>query len=167
MKIYKMICVIIALLMLGGCGKIDSEVLSYAERPFCAEVKGQMHGLDFSASVQVSARNEDGGRNIRIQFVSPESLRGIVVTNDGKESRVDLDGVSLKDSAAEGWMLAAQLLIPQGQVVSIKSAEQDPHTAVVLLDSKQTIIIDVNTGAPLEAAIDGTYVKVTRFESTE
>ena len=169
MRIRKIICVIIALLVLSGCGKIDSEVLSYAERPFRASVQGQMNGLDFCADVEVSAPNESGERNIRIRFMSPESLRGIVVTHDGKRLGVEADGVSIHDSAAQGWLIAAQLLIPRGQVVSIKSSEDNPRTATVVLDSKQTIIIDVNTGAPLEAAADGAsaHIWVTRFESEE
>ncbi len=170
MRIHKIICVIIALLMLCGCGDIDSSVLSYAERAFCADVEGQVDGLDFVARVQVSAPSEDGTRDVRIEFSSPESLRGIVVTKDAEGTTVSLGGVALSNATAGGWLIIAQLLIPEGQVVSIKKAEGEAATATVALDSKQTIVIDLNTGAPLEAAVDGVRsarVKVMRFEPVE
>ena len=170
MRIHKIICVFVAVLMLAGCSEIDADVLSYAERAFRADVEGQMDGLDFAAEVQVSAADESGARNIRIEFSSPESLRGVVVTKEAEGTSISLDGTVISDAAAQGWLIIAQLLIPEGQVVSIKKSEGEFVTATVALDSKQTIVIDLNTGAPLEASVDGArsaFVRVTRFEYVE
>lgn len=182
MRIRKIVCVIIALLTLCGCGSIDSSVLNYAERSFCADVEGQVDGLDFAARVQVSAPGEDNThtaqktqsvrsvRSVRVEFSSPESLRGIVVTKGAEGTSISLDGTVISDAAAQGWLIIAQLLIPEGQVVSIKKSEGEIVTATVALDSKQTIVIDLNTGAPLEASVDGArsaFVRVTRFEYVE
>lgn len=188
MRIRKIVCVIIALLTLCGCGSIDSSVLNYAERSFCADVEGQVDGLDFAARVQVSAPGEDNTqtaqktqsvqkpqsvrsvRSVRVEFSSPESLRGIVVTKGAEGTSISLDGTVISDAAAQGWLIIAQLLIPEGQVVSIKKSEGETATATVALDSKQTIVIDLNTGAPLEASVDGArsaFVRVTRFEYVE
>ena len=191
MRIRKIVCVIIALLTLCGCGSVDSSVLNYAERSFCADVEGQVDGLDFAARVQVSAPGEDNThtaqtahtaqsaqkpqsvrsvRSVRVEFSSPESLRGIVVTKGAEGTSISLDGTVISDAAAQGWLIIAQLLIPEGQVVSIKKSEGETATATVALDSKQTIVIDLNTGAPLEASVDGArsaFVRVTRFEYVE
>ena len=168
MRIRKIVCVIIALLTLCGCGSIDSSVLNYAEHAFCADVEGQVDGIDFSARVQVSSADENGARSIRMEFSSPENLCGIVVTKDAEGTSISLDGINISDAAAQGWLVIAQLLVPEGQVVSIKNSEQG--TATVALDSKQIIVIDLNTGAPLEVSLDGArsvFVRVTRFESGE
>ena len=170
MRIHKIICVIIALLMLCGCSSIDSSALNYAERAFCADVEGEVDGIDFTACVQVSAPSENNTRDVRVEFSAPESLRGIVVTEDAAGTNISLGGVAIPNATAGGWLVIAQLLIPRGQVVSIKRTDEDAATATVALDSKQTIVIDLNTGAPLEAAIDGARsarIKVTRFEPVE
>lgn len=167
MRIRKIVCVIIVLLTLCGCGKIDGSVLSYAEHAFCADIEGQVDGLEIAARVQVSARDETGARDVKIEFLSPKSLEGITVTGDSDGTGISLEGINVADAGQE-WLLAARLLIPEGQVVSIKNSEQG--IATVALDSKQTIIIDLNTGAPLEASIDGVRsarVRVTRFEYAE
>ena len=168
MRIRKIVCVIIALLTLCGCGKIDGSVLNYAEHAFCADVEGQVDGIDFAARVQVSSEDENGARAVRVEFSSPENLRGIVVTKGAEGTSISLDGITVSDAAARGWLVIAQLLVPEGQVVSIKNSEQG--IATVALDSKQNIVIDLNTGAPLEASFDGArsiLVRVTRFEYAE
>ena len=169
MRIRKIIFVITVLLMLSGCGRVDAEVLSYAEHSFCASVEGEADGLKFAAELQIGAPDERGERNVRLEFLSPQSLRGIVVTRDAQATNVSLDGVSIDNAAADGYLDVARSLIPRGQVVSIKKAD-DTAIATVALDSKQTIRIDLNTGAPLHAQMDGDRridVSVTRFEYIE
>ena len=167
MRKHKIICVIIVLFALSGCGSIDAGVLNYADHAFYADVEGMLNGLDFTARVQVGAPSEDNARSINIQFSSPESLDGIVVARDADGTTVSLDGVVITDAAAQGWLAVAHALIPAGQVVNIKKEEGNAAVATVALDSKQTIVIDLNTGAPLEATLDGVNVRVIRFEYTE
>ena len=101
MEIIKLISLLLLLsLVLCSCTSSGSSLLSYQQKSFRAHVILHLDALDVYATVTSFKEKE----HVTIEFTSPKTLAGIVVTKSGSETSVCLDGTKI--SSPELFRLA-------------------------------------------------------------
>lgn len=64
----------------GGCAtQTPPDYLAFLERAFAAEIRGERNGTAFSA--KISATPSADGVTVRVEYLTPDTLSGIVVTS--------------------------------------------------------------------------------------
>ena len=87
--------VVVLLSLLGeGCAPARSRA-DYLILGGTGEVQGEMSGVSFSAAIELSP----GGERVRVEYLSPASLCGIVLVSDGKTCEVTLGELSFSCEA--------------------------------------------------------------------
>lgn len=129
MEILKMIALLLgAVIVLSACSSGGEEPLGYQNGAFETEILITSNGMTVRAiftaeaprSVQSEATSgaeeEMSGRNVKITFADPPSLRGITASRqDGKVS-VLFDGTEITDAGVIGWLDVADLFSISGNV---------------------------------------------------
>ena len=126
-------------------------MLKYKDSPFVAEVSVSGGRIDFEAVFSISAPDGAGERDFSAEFLSPESLKGLVVSQSGGEAKITLGGKEFLSAESEILRLLelgriAEMLAPDGAVRSIKS--EGGLTAVAVGDI--TVYIDPASSLPVK-----------------
>lgn len=140
---------------LVSCSPKCQDVLKYKNTPFIAEVCSSGGRIAFEAIFSISAPYGGGERDFSVEFLSPESLKGLTVNQSGSEAKILLHGKEFLSAESELLRLldigkVAKMLAPDGAVRSIKS--EGGLTAVRV--EKITVYIDKESSLPVKM-IDG------------
>ncbi|MBQ9131163.1 MAG: hypothetical protein IJX62_01655 [Clostridia bacterium] len=90
------VCLAMICMIFGACGGRAPAYFAYRERDFFAEVRGQMNGVDFVATVRMQ-RLAEGGEALEVRYTAPEAMEGVTVS-----ALRDGDGVLRSASATMG-----------------------------------------------------------------
>ena len=110
----------------SACSRGRSDLLKYKDVPFTSTVSVSGGRIDFEAIFSISAPDGVGERNFSAEFLAPESLKGLVVSQVGGEAKIALGDKEFLSAESEILRLLdigkiAQMLAPDGAVRSIKS----------------------------------------------
>ncbi len=105
----KVLCIIICLLLLGGCGKdkiTDVEKEPLVISGFSAAVCTKLNDVEISADVKYAIHGE-----LELTVTSPETLKGTVITCKDGECEIAYDGISftLPDGELPNSMICTAL----------------------------------------------------------
>lgn len=137
------------------------------------KIEGERHGVPFSATLELGARDEAGLRDGSMTFTSPESLAGIGVSTAGGVWGVELDGISFSGLPAELLSAPLALMVESGEVsVAEKITSEDGSAQTRIVMQRETgsveFIIDSKSGLPVavrEKDADGDLIM--EFEITD
>ena len=154
------ICALLCVFCLFSCSKSIKDPLFYKEKAFFARVKASGLGGDFEAIFFVS---EDKS-SFSAELTSPQSLSGIVLSQEGSEMSISLGEKKFLEGESEilrGLKIGkiAEMLAPGGKVTAIKS--EGGLTAVTAGDVK--VYIDPKTSLPVAAESEGIVITVLDF----
>lgn len=142
-----------------SCASGGSDPLAYRSRPFSALVTVKAANAEFSANYSFSATEADGARQLSIELLSPESLRGLVLSSEDGKLQIFFEGAPLASVPASELvlpMLVARMLdptAPPSSVLRLRGGEcglplYQHLTAVTVGDT--VIYVDPETGLPLK-----------------
>ena len=113
MEIIKLLALLIgSVIILTSCAARPAPNLSYQEKPFRAHILCQSDEFSFGAiltSIPSSEEQSASGRDITLEFTSPETLCGIKVHKSGESVTVRLDGMEISAPHALCWLSLAEL----------------------------------------------------------
>ena len=104
------ILAVLAMVTATGCGARAEDYLAFRDGDFRAEVAGELCGIAFGALIE---RETGGAEEVRrVTFLSPQTLRGLVVTQTGGALTVEREGlvVGMETGQAEGLLTPLEAL---------------------------------------------------------
>ena len=140
------------LICLTACSHPKGDPLKYRSQDFCATVSVEIENTNFEAIFHVSAPAEDQSIGFKVDFIAPESLKGLSVVQDIEGFEILLGEEKYTDVLSSlMWELelgrAVRLLSPQEPIISVKSA--DGYTVITAKEA--TVYIDPTTSLPVKA----------------
>ena len=137
----------------SGWGSLD-----YLSEGGRAEVVGEMSGVAFSAVVEI-AKN---GERVRVVYLSPESLRGMVFVTEGETCEVFLGDVSFVCDLCEvaGFLRPATAFLQHGDANSV---QKDGENSVLTFPTGETLTLSPS-GTPISLNRDDIYLRVIWWE---
>ena len=140
------------LICLAACSSPKGDPLKYRSQGFSATVSVESERTKFDAIFHVSAPAEDQSIGFKVDFIAPESLKGLSISQDNEGVEILLGEEKYTDILSSlFWELelgkAVRLLSPQEPIISVKSI--DGYTVVT---TKEAIVyIDPATSLPQKA----------------
>ena len=144
---------------------------NYTESSFCAEIRWERDegdGESFWAKVFAGAPANDGqGRELRLEFLSPDEMQGISAEFDGERAflicgdvRAELHNQAILDAAR---------LLASGGSFSSRGATEVAGKELLLVERVcgneiSRIYIDKESGVPFRVVSEGLTVDVVWFE---
>ena len=156
----------LAVFFLGSCvGRIAPKRV-YTEEAFSCEVKWSMDGSEFCAVVEAGSKSDEG-REIKMKFLSPQSLSGISVSRSNGKMYIE-SGAVRAELHNDTRMRAADILCDEGSL-SYKGKALEGEREVVYAerrtgDREDRLYIDIETGAPVRIEADEISLAVVWFE---
>ncbi len=175
----------------SGCKKDGKSALydyfSFSDKAFSAELEGEINKVNFSAKITCQSPSDSSFgkspdsvsdnpsnntsekiRGIKLEFFSPDGLCGVVAERDesGKIS-VALNSpdseLIIEDSPVSGFFDIAELLLMNGEIISVTSADSVCSIKVSNNTAEAVFGFDEKTGMPLkvQGGIDGSEIKMT------
>lgn len=133
------------------------------------KIEGERHGVSFSATLDLGARDEAGLRDGSMTFTSPAPLEGLRVNTAGGVYSSELDGIAFSGTPAELLAAPLVLMVEVGEVSEAEkmtSEEGEAQTRIVM--GRVEFIIDSKSGLPVavrEKDADGDVIM--GFQITE
>ena len=125
-------------LFLAGCGTGGQEKrLAFLGKPLRAEIELEREGKSATAVIELGTA-EDGKRFMRLTFLSPKSLEGVVAEARGESLSLSLGETSFDAPEATAALLrAGELFSDTGVLLSVKRvrAEAESLTELVVSSS--------------------------------
>ncbi len=123
------------------------------------EVVGKMSGVEFSAVVELSG----GGEALRIEYLSPNSLQGLILRAEGGECEVKLGDVCFTCGVDEvaGFLRPVVAFLPQGDAETVQKMGEN---TVLTFPSGGTLTLSPK-GEPLSLEGEDIEVRVVWWES--
>jgi hypothetical protein len=161
-------------LLLAGCSLSGGEYLEYTGDAFSASIEGNIGGFIFTADVKIGApRASDGSsaplpRDLELIFRAPGTLSGVRAERKDGKITVTSGGMSIESSGAAGWLKAAELLIPDGNVNDVETINENgariAEIEIALEDGDILMIyVDCETGFPVRAVCKDIEILVAGF----
>ena len=166
----KRACVFLAVLLClsqSGCAVKGEDYLCYLKKGFCAEVRGELRGICFSAVIALVSEGE--GYCVGVRYLSPEALEGLEVSAvcdaegvpigvgrvllEGREGEIDATMV-------EGLLLPACAFLGRSEIAAIRYAE----TCCQLTLTDGTVLKLGEDGAPQSLQKEYMNVEVVWLE---
>ena len=145
-------------LLWSGCtpARSGTEYLTVGGR---GEVTGRMNGMEFSAVIELGKN----GENISVEYLSPTSLKGMVLTSDGENCEVNLGEVSFscKETEMSGLLLPATAFLAYGDA---KSVQKEGENTVLTFPTGGVLTLSPK-GEPISLSGEDIDVRVVWWES--
>ena len=157
---FLLLVVVLMSLLMFGCAPARSET-EYLKTGGSCEVSGQMSGMDFSAVVEIAV----GGERVRVEYLSPESLCGLVLTSDGETCEVQLGEMYFTCKAVDvvGFLRpATSFLQPQ----EASSVQKEGENTVFTFSTGEQLTLSAK-GEPLSLVGEDISMRVVWWQSTE
>ncbi len=155
---FLLLCVVVMSLLGFGCApaRSDRDYLTQGGR---GEVFGRLGEMEFSAVVELSER----GECVRVEYLSPESLRGLTLTAKGKGCEVRLGELCFSCSEEEvaGFLRPATAFLLYGDANSV---QKEGENTVLTFPSGSRLTLSPK-GEPLSILGEGTEVRVVWWQS--
>ncbi len=100
-----------------GCAPARSNA-SYLTHGGCGEVRGKMSGMDFCALIEVG----EGGERVRVEYLSPTSLCGLILVAEGETCAVSLGELHYTCNTSEvaGFLRPVTAFLPDDDIQSVQ-----------------------------------------------
>ena len=145
-------------LLLCGCtpARSGTEYLTVGGR---GEVTGRMNGMEFSAVIELGK----SGETVRVEYLTPTALDGIVVTSDRENCEVNLGEVSFSCEVTEmsGLLLPATAFFAYGDA---KSVQKEGGNTVLTYPSGSVLTLSPK-GEPISLSGEDIDVRVVWWQS--
>ena len=123
------------------------------------EVEGKLNGLAFSAVIELSG----GGEILRVEYISPTSLQGLILTAKGEECEVKLGDVCFTCSTEEvaGFLRPVTSFLPYGDA---KTVQREGENTVLTFPFGEKLTLSPK-GEPLSFFGEEIEMRVVWWES--
>ena len=140
-----------------GCAPVE-DTLDYLTVGGRAEVAGEMSGVAFSAVVEIAK----DGECVRVEYLSPESLKGMVFVTEGETCEVFLGDVSFVCDPCEvaGFLRPATAFLQHGDANSV---QKEGENRVLTFPTGETLTLS-SSGTPISLNRDDIYLRVIWWE---
>ena len=140
-----------------GCAPAGS-TLDYLTVGGRAEVAGEMSGVAFSAVVEI-AKN---GERVRVEYLSPASLKGMIFVTEGETCEVFLGDVSFVCDSCEvaGFLRPATAFLQHG---GANSVQKEGENRVLTFPTGETLTLSPS-GTPISLNRDDIHLRVIWWE---
>ena len=165
------VILLVVMLLLVSCSPSPPNYFAYTEQSLRAELRGKLHGNDFVALLELKhdPNGLKGGSHIRIEYLAPESMKGIMVlapldTGEGIFATATLGELSLRvlRESVAGWLLPADLLLALRDD-PIERVERREEGFFLTFEEGITLLVD-REGMPLALRSDAVDLKVVWWE---
>ena len=160
MKIRHFLLLVVVLMssLAVGCSPAGSE-MDYLAAGGRAEVTGVMNGLAFSAVIELSG----SGEILRVEYISPTSLQGLILTAKGEECEVKLGDVCFTCGTEEvtGFLRPVSVFLPQGDANTV---QKEGENTVLTFPCGGALTLSPE-GEPLSFAREDIEMRVVWWES--
>ncbi len=140
-----------------GCAPARSgmEYLSSGGR---GEVRGKMSGVEFSAVVEISSDGED----LRVEYLTPASLCGLILTARNEECEVKLGEVGFTCNVSEvaGFLRPVTAFLPQEEAATV---QREGENTVLTFPTGGTLTLSPK-GEPLSVTREDIDMRVVWWE---
>ena len=155
-----------ALLIFSSCFGRVAPKRTYTDEEFSCEVKWRMDGNEICAVVEAGGKCAEG-REIKMTFLSPQSLSGISVSRSNGKMYIE-SGAVRAELHNDTIMRAATLLCDEGSL-SYKGKALEGDREVVYAerrvgDRMDVLYLDLETGAPVRIDSGEISLVVVWFE---
>lgn len=153
-----LLSVVVLLSLLGeGCAPARSRA-DYLSLGGSGEVRGKMSGMEFSAVVELFP----GGESLRVEYLSPASLCGLVLVSDGKSCEVTVGELSFACHADEvsGFLRPVTAFL-QGE--SAASVQREGENTVLTFPTGEVLTLSPS-GAPISLMGEDMDLQVVWWE---
>ena len=143
-----------------GCAPARSG-MDYLASGGRGEVSGRMSGVEFAAVVEISS----GGENLRVEYLAPASLCGLILTANEEECEVKLGDVCFTCDVDEvsGFLRPVTAFLPQGDANSV---QKEGENTVLSFSADGTLTLSPS-GEPLSLVREDIDVRVVWWERGE
>ena len=140
-----------------GCAPAGS-TLDYLNVGGRAEVTGEMSGVAFSAVVEIA----ENGEHVRVEYLSPASLKGMVFVTEGETCEVFLGDVSFVCDPCEvaGFLRPATAFLQHG---GANSVQKEGENRVLTFPTGETLTLSPS-GTPISLNRDDIHLRVIWWE---
>ena len=145
-------------LLLVGCTPARSEA-DYIRTGGRGEVVGSLNGLEFTATIELGKN----GESVRVEYLSPASLCGVILVSDGERCEVHLGEVSFSCEASKmsGFLSPATAFLLYGDAKSVQKAGEN----TVLIFPSGSVLTLSPKGEPIALSGEDIDVRVVWWES--
>lgn len=159
MKIRHFLLLVVVLVSswIVGCAPARSG-MDYASEGGRGEVTGEMSGVEFSAVIEIGPNRD----YISVEYLSPTSLCGLMLTAKGEECEVKLGEVSFTCDTreVEGFLRPVTAFLPQEQANTV---QKEGENTVMTFPVGGTLILSP-TGDPISLSRGDIEVRVVWWE---
>ena len=131
---------------------------------FSAELAGELYGVSFCARLEVT--EEETGRKIRLEYLSPPALEGLILETVAGEEGVTLtlgeQRLETTAAAVAGWLLPAEALLLVGEEPPL-SVERNGEGSYRFVLPGETIFTVDPKGIPQSLSSPNICLSVLRF----
>ena len=140
-----------------GCAPAG-DTLDYLTVGGRAEVAGEMSGVAFSAVVEIAK----DGECVRVEYLSPASLKGMVFVIEGETCEVFLGDVSFVCDPCEvaGFLRPATAFLQHGDANSV---QKEGENRVLTFPTGETLTLSPS-GTPISLNRDDIHLRVIWWE---
>lgn len=123
------------------------------------EVVGSLNGMDFSAVIELGKN----GESVRVEYLSPTSLKGLILTSDKGTCEVRLGELcfSCEREEVEGFLLPATAFFAYGDA---KSVQKEGENTVLTFPTGSVLTLSPK-GEPLSLSSEKINARVLWWES--
>ena len=141
-----------------GCAPARSG-MDYLASGGRGEIVGEMNGMEICAVVDLGPN----GESVRVEYLSPNSLCGLVFSAEGEQCEVRLGEMSFVCGLTEvaGFLRPATVFLPQGDANSVQKEGEN----TCLTFSEGEVLTLSPKGEPLSFAREDLHLRVTWWQS--
>ncbi|MBQ8207176.1 MAG: hypothetical protein IJZ89_00375 [Clostridia bacterium] len=147
------------------------DCLSYQEKAFEGEFEVILKDITFSVAVRGDEWSPVNGkaRNITVEFTSPESLRGIIITKNSEKTSVSLDGITFECDGMTYASLAdfTRLLELTAAPTDFRIEEENTRATFAGVNGETISLLLGKNGIPLEISDNKTTIKIISYKAIE
>ncbi len=157
----------IFLVFLPSCMK-KSDPLSYENGKINAEIVISMNGTSVGAEMELMPQKDGALRDARLDFISPDSMKGISVQRIDGETRAILGELELTGKDVEALLRATELFSTGGSIVSAETDRLDGESVTRLSargESGSFTVWLTRDGLPRRIEAEGMTVDVVWIEA--
>lgn len=168
--------VILILPVLSCMPPSETGFLVSLDSPCVMEISGGRNGVEFSAELILSGREEDGARSGRLIFTAPAAMEGLEVRTEGGVWGVKFDDVELSGTPARMLGAPMAVFIEKCEVKAAEKADGDKAMTLICAQfeaASAEFLIDSKSGFPIsikEKDLEGNTVmefEILEYNVTE
>ena len=146
------------------CSCSSGDIRDYRERGFSSSLLLSWDELKITARIDVGIPNENGKRLVRIDLLSPETLSGISLCQDGDKRYILCEDLQISEEQLKTMFVWLDLILPIGELKITGKLEANGSSVITAYVGNSNMHIDPNTHAPVEIYDMGKRVTFEHFE---